>query len=507
MNIRKRIRDLLKEESPIVLSMNKDTQKSELQQMPYEKWNALDRSKKDKIRTLVGKRNDRVLDKIDDEEELSSVLSQIEKHVGEKNEDENEKEQNDEKVEIENENYEKNEDEENNDEEKKDEEKNEDENEKGQNDEKVEMDDEKGQNNEKVEIENEDDEKNEDEENNDEEKNEDKKNEDEIEKGQNDEKVEIENEKVQNNEKVEIENENDDIDEDQVRDDGTDDNDDDDETPAPQPDANQSDLDLTPNFVNVFFTYVNSLMDKPVEAVKVDPKPPESSTVQKSASVEATPDYSDPSVFQDKEKEQAPLPPGWEMHVSQSSDPGKTYYFNPETGETVWERPTTEEKSLPEGWTKHVSEKSDPGAVYYMNEKTGETRWTHPSENEEKKDDDKGEESEKSEKSEEDDGALPPGWTAHVSETSDPGKTYYYNEETDETVWDKPTAETGSGSVSETERKSDENTERADKPVVEGQCYKCGNTQNLHLKTYKLEKDRAVPVHFCCFKCFESIEF
>ena len=504
MNIRKRIRDLLKEESPIVLSMNKDTQKSELQQMPYEKWNALDRSKKDKIRTLVGKRNDRVLDKIDDEEELSSVLSQIEKHVGEKSDDENEKEQNDEKVEIENENYEKNEDEENNDEEKKDEEKNEDENEKGQNDEKVEMDDEKGQNNEKVEIENEDDEKNEDEENNDEEKNEDKKNEDEIEKGQNDEKVEIENEKVQNNEKVEIENENDDIDEDQVRDDGTDDNDDDDETPAPQPDANQSDLDLTPNFVNVFFTYVNSLMDKPVEAVKVDPKPPESSTVQKSTSVEATPDYSDPSVFQDKEKEQAPLPPGWEMHVSQSSDPGKTYYFNPETGETVWERPTTEEKPLPEGWTKHVSEKSDPGAVYYMNEKTGETRWTHPSENEEKKDDDKGEESEKSE---EDDGALPPGWTAHVSETSDPGKTYYYNEETDETVWDKPTAETGSGSVSETERKSDENTERADKPVVEGQCYKCGNTQNLHLKTYKLEKDRAVPVHFCCFKCFESIEF
>ena len=111
MNIRKRIRDLLKEESPIVLSMNKDTQKSELQQMPYEKWNALDRSKKDKIRTLVGKRNDRVLDKIDDEEELSSVLSQIEKHVGEKSEDENEKEQNDEKVEIENENYEKNEDE------------------------------------------------------------------------------------------------------------------------------------------------------------------------------------------------------------------------------------------------------------------------------------------------------------------------------------------------------------------------------------------------------------
>jgi hypothetical protein len=448
MNIRKRIRDLLKEESPIVLSVNKDTQKSELQQMPYEKWNALDRSKKDKIRTLVGKRNDRVLDKIDDEEELSSVLSQIEKHVGEKSEDENEKEQNDEKVEIENENYEKNEDEENNDEEKKDEEKNEDENE----------------------------------------------------KGQNDEKVEIENEKVQNNEKVEIENENEDIDEDKVRDDGTDD-DDDDETPAPQLDANQSDLDLTPNFVNVFFTYVNSLMDKPVEAVKVDPKPPESSTAQKSASVEATPDYSDPSVFEDKEKEQAPLPPGWEMHVSQSSDPGKTYYFNPETGETVWERPTAEEKPLPEGWTKHVSEKSDPGAVYYMNEKTGETRWTHPSENEEKKDDDKGEESEK------DDGALPPGWTAHVSETSDPGKTYYYNEETGETVWDKPTAETGSGSGSETERKSDENTERADKPVVEGQCYKCGNTQNLHLKTYKLEKDRAVPVHFCCFKCFESIEF
>ena len=501
MNVRKKIRDLLKEESPIVLSMNKDTHKSELQQMPYKKWNALDRSKKDKIRTLVGKRNDRVLDKIDDEEELSSVLSQIEKHVGEKNEEESqsalpisdesakpisdekeqknekveiEKEQNDEKVEIENENYEKNKDEENNEQENEKVEIENEENEKGQNDEKVEIENEE---NEKVEID------------------------DESAKP-------ISDEKGQNDEKVEIENEDEDVDEDKVCDDGT--GDDDDETPVPQTDSNQSDLDLTPNFVNVFFTYVNSLMDKPIEAVKVDPKPPESPTVQKSVSVEATPDYSDPSVFQDNAQDS--LPQGWEMHVSESSDPGKTYYFNPQTGETVWERPTTsEEKALPEGWTKHVSEKSDPGAVYYMNEKTGETRWSHPSENEEKRDSVIGEveKSEESGKSEESEKLLPPGWTAHVSETSEPGKTYYYHEETGETVWNKPTVETEPGSEpgSEPDRKSDENTERAEKPVVEGQCYKCGNTQNLHLKTYKLENDRAIPVHFCCFKCFESIEF
>ena len=251
----------------------------------------------------------------------------------------------------------------------------------------------------------------------------------------------------------------------------------------PQTDG-QTDLDLTPNFVNTFFSYVNSLMDKPVEVEKKE----DVSSVQVEKSndvVNATPDYSDPSVFNESKDGDKPLPEGWEKHISKTSNPGKEYYFNATTGETVWEHPLAVAESIPAGWEAHVSESSDPGKTYYHNTETGETMWEKPVDN-------------KSAATEKKDESIPAGWEAHVSESSDPGKTYYHNAETGETVWEKPPA-----TVLEVKPEPDGLT----KEVIEGQCYKCASTQNLPLKTYKLGSNGVTPVYFCSFKCFEGIEF
>jgi hypothetical protein len=283
-----------------------------------------------------------------------------------------------------------------------------------------------------------------------------------------------------------------------------------------------SDLDLTPNFVNTFFGYIDSLLVKKKEVEQVNS--PEIDNYQKpTQATDKTPDYSDPNaeVFSN-----TPLPEGWTEHVSTSSDPGKKYYFNEKTGETVWERPVgdasdkgesvsgevkevkevkEEEDELLEGWTEHVSTSSDPGKKYYFNEKTGETVWEKPVK---KREDDETvsdpqSSQEKAEPSQSE-------WTEHVSTSSDPGKTYYYNEKTGETVWEKPPgfevnvqSEQTPSDTSDTKNKFN----AKDKQVVPGQCFNCGSTENLNLKTYKLESDKAVPVSFCCFKCFESVEF
>ena len=84
---------------------------------------------------------------------------------------------------------------------------------------------------------------------------------------------------------------------------------------------------------------------------------------------------------------QPELPPGW----VQATDPtsGKTYYCNPQTRETKWERPTVvtntsmmpqqqqqQQPPLPPGWV----EAKDPssGQVYFCNPQTRETRWERP---------------------------------------------------------------------------------------------------------------------------------
>ena len=503
MNIRKKIRQLLKEESPIVLTV--ENGKSELQQMPYEKWSALDSSKKEKIRTIVGKRNGRVLDKIESEDDLTSVLSQVETHVkspkkAAEAKPEEEKKDDDAKPEEE-------------------EAKPEEEEAEEKKDDAAKPDEEEAEENKEDDAKPDEEEAKPDEEEAEEKKDDDAKpDEDDAKPDEDDAKPdEEEAEEKKDDAAKPDEEEAEEKQEDEKKDEEAEEKEDDDAKPEEEEDEisrdpkdKQSDLDLTPNFVNVFFTYVNSLMDKPVEAPKVESKPDEESTPQTTPSVEATPDYSDPTVFSANDTSTTILPPllpGWEEHISQSSDPGKTYYFNPETGETVWERPSAEKKDddakpeqeeagadppLPEGWTKHVSQNSDPGSVYYTNEKTGETQWTHP-----------GKKEEESAPASVGEGGLAAGWTEHVSESSDPGKTYYFNESTGETVWEKPVSTSSSPQSSS----PGEETERAVKPVVEGKCYKCGNTQNLNLKTYKIEQDKAVPVHFCSFKCFESIEF
>ena len=254
-----------------------------------------------------------------------------------------------------------------------------------------------------------------------------------------------------------------------------------------QSNAEDNDLDLTPNFVNVFFSYVNGLLNKPNENVSSTDNDIGSSK----ESVENVPDYSNPSECES-------VPDGWERHISKNSDPGRVYYYNPTTNETRWDKPPTSgggEAKTEEGETKKDEAKTEEGETKKDESKTEE--------GETKKDEAKADSASPESSNTSSDGALPPGWTAHVSENSRPGETYYYNSETDETTWEKPSG--GSTSASNEDKKS--NSEKATKEVVAGRCYKCGSKENLNLITYKLESDKAVLVEFCSIKCFEGVEF
>ncbi|KAI8816324.1 uncharacterized protein EV422DRAFT_509905 [Fimicolochytrium jonesii] len=81
-----------------------------------------------------------------------------------------------------------------------------------------------------------------------------------------------------------------------------------------------------------------------------------------------------------------PLPPGpgqqpqpqWIAHTNSA---GKTYYYNPATRESVWEKPdvlkTPLEKALSStGWKEYTS--ADNGKKYYHNPKTNVTTWEIP---------------------------------------------------------------------------------------------------------------------------------
>jgi len=386
-DLKSRISTLLLEGSPTVLAANLETNTHELQKMPADKWESLHRSKKDQLKKIVSRRNEKVLSDISDDE-LSTILSKVDGSDTDKDAEVEAVETTDKDAEVE-----------------------------------------------AVET--------------------------------TDKEVEaVETPKVSEPvvELIGIEES--------------------DTKRLPQPDG-QTDLDLTPNFVNTFFSYVNSLMDKPVEVEKKEDVSSVQVEEKSNEVVNSTPDYSDPSVFNESEEGDKPLPEGWEKHISKTSNPGKDYYFNATTGETVWEHPLAVAESIPAGWEAHVSESSDPGKTYYHNAETGETVWEKPADN-------------KSAATEQKDESIPAGWEAHVSESSDPGKTYYHNAETGETVWEKPPA-----TVLEVKPEPDGLT----KEVIEGQCYKCASTQNLPLKTYKLGSNGVTPVYFCSFKCFEGIEF
>eukprot|EP00984_Skeletonema_dohrnii_P015033 scaffold6430_cov135-Skeletonema_dohrnii-CCMP3373.AAC.6 len=180
------------------------------------------------------------------------------------------------------------------------------------------------------------------------------------------------------------------------------------------------------------------------------------------------------------------LPPGWSSSVDEAS--GNIFYYNDE-GITSWDKPSIEGSrdeakpedgtsvdkitehqeevedlpdgsgepepqtgGLPHGWKELQDEAT--GNTYYWNEQTNETSWDYPhatadedadaadvlTETEEKGMSEEVAEDEHISEQVASDQDVPEGWVATVDETS--GNTYYYNEKTNETSWDRPVAET-----------------------------------------------------------------
>jgi len=166
------------------------------------------------------------------------------------------------------------------------------------------------------------------------------------------------------------------------------------------------------------------------------------------------------------------LPPDWIAIID--SDTGETYYANEVTGESTWEKPISHQQQqqqsvpqddhdnvnsnnnddeLPLGWFAAVDEQS--GDTYYCNETTGETTWDRPSSSNKEVEDvnssdknetggtvDEGTNENDNRPQDDNDDNLPPGWFTAVDQDS--GDTYYCNEATGETTWDKPTMSTTS---------------------------------------------------------------
>jgi len=121
-------------------------------------------------------------------------------------------------------------------------------------------------------------------------------------------------------------------------------------------------------------------------------------------------------------------------------DNGQTYYYNSSTGETSWDRPfdmpnldvtpSSSSNSLPLNW-KEVTDEN--GSIYYYNEVTFETSWTFPSSTEPSRSIADTIIITSMESSSSTD--LPPGWQEVTDEN---GNTYFYNTNTNETAWERP---------------------------------------------------------------------
>lgn len=108
----------------------------------------------------------------------------------------------------------------------------------------------------------------------------------------------------------------------------------------------------------------------------------------------------------------------WETHNS-TTQFGRVYYVNKETGKSQWGLPTTYIEELPIGWEKHMSNKTSRN--YYGNAQTGQYQWEKPPKYRPEKEE------------------LPPDWSIAIS---DCGNIYYINNDKKISQWYIPTPDT-----------------------------------------------------------------
>jgi len=179
-----------------------------------------------------------------------------------------------------------------------------------------------------------------------------------------------------------------------------------------------------------------------------------------------------------------------DVWVEVQDDEGNTYYFNERTEETSWDRPPglppkqepeqePEESSTSPAQPKSPSVKKevedaasdnqtakdwvevqdDEGQIYYYNEKTEETSWDRPTGFEAGSATDKATEDDEvaTKQEEETDVNSAENW---IETKDDEGRTYYYNETTEETSWDRPAGFDG-GKENDTDIKEEPETDEA----------------------------------------------
>ena len=196
----------------------------------------------------------------------------------------------------------------------------------------------------------------------------------------------------------------------------------------------------------------------------------------------------------------------WEERTDESS--GRAYYYNTKTGAAEWEKPaeydalvaanaaslTTQnmpEPQTPQGEPPSVwEEKTDPssGATYYFNTETQISVWERPAEMDQQQTFFPNDREVETPPLPEEDEAPEPStpWEAKTDPAS--GATYYFNSETHESVWEKPQE------LTDYEEKMAAKAAQADvtprKPAFLGSILSFGADKARNKKTKKIPRQR-----------------